>query len=378
MSVISLGLIGKNLIPIIIGCIFCFLSRLLVVYDITGLYEHKIIPHLIVSSSLLFTIIPHLMIKKEIVSASKDEELNQEDDKEILIYNEKIDVSILMKGKYPYIILSSVLFFAQSVMLLFTLKIKSNTWIMDILFTLIFYYLFFKIKLYKHHYLSIILIILAGIVLDLILKNIQSDIDYNVLFLLLTLLREILYSLFVVINKYSMEKKFCSVYEIIFFNGLIQLILISIFSIFDYYFFKLENFGEYFNNFNFIKLLVIFGTIITQLGLNISIFYTIKKNTPCHFFIIFTFGKFAYYMNFSRISIIIIIFLLFILFLSLIFNEIIEINCFGLSKNTKKNIINRAENEEKESENTTEYEDINNEVGIQIFDDEHSSKCEED
>ena len=35
-----------------------------------------------------------------------------------------------------------------------------------------------------------------------------------------------------------------------------------------------------------------------------------------------------------------------ILFFSLIFNEIIEINFFGLSDNTKKNIIQRAQNEE--------------------------------
>ena len=41
-----------------------------------------------------------------------------------------------------------------------------------------------------------------------------------------------------------------------------------------------------------------------------------------------------------------------ILFLSLIFNEIIEINIWGLSYNTKKNIISRAE-EESLSQNET-------------------------
>ena len=38
----------------------------------------------------------------------------------------------------------------------------------------------------------------------------------------------------------------------------------------------------------------------------------------------------------ENISIIIIIGLIFILFITLIFNEIIEVNCFGLDKNTKK------------------------------------------
>ena len=41
--------------------------------------------------------------------------------------------------------------------------------------------------------------------------------------------------------------------------------------------------------------------------------------------------------------IIVIIGLLFMLFFSLVFNEIIEIRCLGLDKNTKKNIAIRAE-----------------------------------
>ena len=377
MAFIGLGQIGKNLIPILIGCVFCFSSRLLFLYDGTTLFKHDIIPNIIVNASQLLTIIPHIMIKKQIISGYSGNELDQEYfNNNKLIYNEKTNVSVLMEGKYPYIILSSVLNFVQSIVIVFTIVIRTNTWIMDILFSLIFYYLFFKIRLYKHHYLSIILIILIGIILDLIVGNLQRDIKNNILFLLLSLLREIICSLYDVINKYLMEKKFCSVYEIIFFNGIIDLILFSIFSIFDYYFFKLENYEDYFNNFNLVELLVIFGTMLTQLGLIICIFFTNKKNTPCHIFIIFVFGKFAYYMNFSANSVIAIIFLLFILFFSLIFNEIIEINCFGLSKDTKKNIINRAVIEEKESEDIIEKDEkdnIDNDVEIQLFKDDFSS-----
>ena len=84
------------------------------------------------------------------------------------------------------------------------------------------------------------------------------------------------------------------------------------------------------------------GLMITQLGLNLCILIINKTNTPCHIFIIYVFGQFAYYVDFSKISIIIIICLLLILFMSLIFNEIIEINCFGFEKNTKKNIMKRS------------------------------------
>ena len=104
----------------------------------------------------------------------------------------------------------------------------------------------------------------------------------------------------------------------------------------------LDNFQEYFENFNTKELLVIFGVIITQFGLNLCILITNKNNSPCHIFIIFIFGQLAYYVDFTGISIVVILCLIFILFLSLIFNEIIEINFWGLSYNTKNNISKRA------------------------------------
>ena len=53
----------------------------------------------------------------------------------------------------------------------------------------------------------------------------------------------------------------------------------------------------------------------------------------------------AYYIDFKDNAPLVIAFLIIILFLSLIFNEIIEVNLCGLSYNTKKNISKRAENE---------------------------------
>ena len=199
-----------------------------------------------------------------------------------------------------------------------------------------------------------------GIILDLVLGNLQNDISENILLYLLRLVREILYSFFQVMCKYLMEKKFCSVYEIIFLIGLIGLILLGIFTIFDYYFFHLDNFEEYFENFNDKEIFAIFGFIITQLGLSLFILFTNKNNTPCHIFIILVFGHFAYYIESFTDSIVKIICLIFILFMSLIFCEIIQINCFGLSKNTKNNIVERAESEVSEI-NSLEKKNLNNE-----------------
>ena len=183
-------------------------------------------------------------------------------------------------------------------------------------------------------------------IIDLVLGNLQKDISEHYLLLLMRFLREILYSFHDVIDKYIMEKKFGSIYEIALYTGIINILLLGIFSVLDYYFFGLDDLPKYFNNFNGTELLVIFGVMITQLGLYLCLIITNKNYTPCHLFIIFVFGQLAYYIDFSGISIIIIFCLILILFFSLIFNEIIEINFFGLSDNTKKNIIQRAQNEE--------------------------------
>ena len=56
--------------------------------------------------------------------------------------------------------------------------------------------------------------------------------------ILLRLVREIVFSLHDIVNKYAMEKKFCSVYEISFYTGLILTVLFGTFAILDYFFFN--------------------------------------------------------------------------------------------------------------------------------------------
>ena len=225
---------------------------------------------------------------------------------------------------------------------------KTNYWVWDILFVLLLCYLIFKIQFYKHHYLSLIIIILTGLIIDLIFQNIQNDIKSNLVEVLLRFVREILLSLHEVVNKYIMERKYGSEYEICFFNGVINLILFMFFSLLNYYFFKLDDFAEYFNNFNTTELLVVLGVMVSQLGFYLFALITNKNFTPCHVFIIFVFGQLAFHLDFGSGAETIVIFasFIFILFMSLIFNEIIELNFCGLSENIKRNIIFRAESED--------------------------------
>ena len=359
MAIISLGKIDKNIIPVFIGCIVCFLSRLLFLYDGTTLFNHEIIANILVEFSKLFMIIPHIILFNRTYNVNKAKDINNQNTKLQLLYNDYSDDELITNKNYKIVIIifSSVLYFIQSIILIYTIEIASNTWILDILFTLIFYYLIFKIKLYKHHYLSIIFIIVTGIILDIVLENLQKDISEYYYLLFLRLVREIIYSSIEVMNKYLMDKQFCSVYIILFYNGLIETILLGIFSILNYFYFKLDNFQEYFENFTYTEIFVILGLIITQLGLSLFALFINKNNTPCHIFIIYVFGKFAYYNDSTTNSIVKIICLIFIFFMSLVFCEIIELNFFGLSHNTKNKIVKRALTEATKSEK----KDINNE-----------------
>ena len=80
----------------------------------------------------------------------------------------------------------------------------------------------------------------------------------------------------------------------------------------------------------------------------------------------------AYYIDFKDNAPLVIAFLIIILFLSLIFNEIIEVNLCGLSYNTKKNISKRAENEmlfnndtfDENIEDNENLKELNNKEGV--------------
>ena len=91
--------------------------------------------------------------------------------------------------------------------MVFALEIKASTWILQILFSSLFYYLISKVKLYRHHYLTIALIFSFGFIIDIILNNIFEEMDSKLSLLLIRLFKEILSSLFYVFFEISNRKK---------------------------------------------------------------------------------------------------------------------------------------------------------------------------
>ena len=360
MACISLGKIDKNIIPIIVGSIFCFLNRLL-----NGakpeIYENTILTNIVISLSRFLTIIPLIIFKIKFKQDRSYNDKNNNSDKNsksiVLIYKNN---RIYVKGVAKYVLLSAVIYLIQSIFFALAFKATTNAWIWYILIASIFYYLMFKVRLYKHHYLSIFFIIVIGTVIDLTTEAIIVDANNEPLALVSKYIKEILFSLYNVIAKYVMEKKYISVYEFSFYIGAFNLIVLIIFSIFDNYFFHIySNYGDILNNLGGIEILKVLGVLFTQVGINLGTLFTTKNCSPCHLFIIFVFGQVAYYINFDIYRGLVISCLIIILFFSLIFSEIIEINLFGLSHNTKRNIIGRSESEILAKNETIEEMDEN-------------------
>ena len=344
MACISLGKIDKNLIIIIIGCIFVFSNRLLNRYDGTYLFKNQILTSICICISRFLAVIPYIIIKLKYEDVVNDDtKIIKKGTRQLIFHNKNKEI---VKGRWKFIVLSGVVFFAASILFSITFKIKTHSWIWYILIASIFYYLLFQIKLYRHHYVTIILILLSGITIDLVQGNLQNDLISNTGILLLKFLHETTFSLYNVLAKYVMEKKFVTVYEFSTYVGLISTILLIIFAIFDHFFFGLNNYSEYFQHYNGIEFLVMLGVIFTQVGINLTSLFITKYESPCHVFIIFVFGQFASYTKFSVTLLVVYILLIFILLLSLIFNEIIELNFCGLSFNVKRNIVKRARTEE--------------------------------
>ena len=360
MACISLGKIDKNIIPIIVGSIFCFLNRLLNEAK-PEIYENTILTNIVISLSRFLTIIPLIIFK---IKFKKDRSYNDKNNNNnknsksiVLIYKNN---RIYVKGVAKYVLLSAVIYLIQSIFFALAFKATTNAWIWYILIASIFYYLMFKVRLYKHHYLSIFFIIVIGTVIDLTTEAVIVDANNEPLALVSKYIKEILFSLYNVIAKYVMEKKYISVYEFSFYVGFFNLIVLIIFSIFDYYFFHIySNYGDILSNLGGIEILKVLGVLFTQVGINLGTLFTTKNCSPCHLFIIFVFGQVAYYINFDIYRGLVISCLIIILFFSLIFSEIIEINLFGLSYNTKRNIIGRSESEILAKNETIEEMDEN-------------------
>ena len=347
---ISFGKLDKNILYPIAAGILKFNFKIILPH--THLIDHPLI--LSVCSSFGMSLSLFLLLIYKWRSRSKlnryktDNNKNNEPTKKKTLeieleYNNQYKE--LTTDKFRFIFLSAILDFILTIMVYcFCINFKLNLWMFDILFICMFSHVILKSKFYKHQYLCLMIIVILGIIINIDLYFYQNEIKTDIIEVVIKYFSEIIFSLCVVLNKFTIEKKFASPYEICFIQGVINLFLYIICLLI---FKDLDDFFSYWNEINNIEVYLFLILMFIQFIFNLFIFITLKKFTVCHILIIIViaelepFCRDLVHNNFN--SIIIIIEFICILFILLIFNEIIEINCCGLQKNTKKNIIKRAE-----------------------------------
>ena len=182
--------------------------------------------------------------------------------------------------------------------------IEDNLWIFDILFFSLFSYFILKTKLYIHQYISLLGIIILGVIL-----NVINLYDKNPTFksIILVFSSEIIYTFNIVLNKFEMDKFFCTPFEISFYEGLFVLILnlILLFSI------DKNNFFIYYDSLDSKEIWIFILSMISRFSFNIFGLLTVKYLTPSHVVILLIIGEISFsfeYKNDYKLYLIIAIF----------------------------------------------------------------------
>lgn len=365
VCIISFGLIDIKILIPLVGGIINFVMKIFLKNAI--LYKHPLIISICSSLGMCLSFIPYFIVKKRIktkkIRIAKEEEKKQlrKKNKRILELEYNDIYEEITMDKFKYIFLISLFDYFQTILVtLCIVKIKLNLWIFNVIFVILLVYVYFPVRIYNHHKLSILIMVLSGLLIDSLSGELNNEIK-SWGYILLKIIGEFLYSLIIVYYKILLEKKFSFSYEICFYMGIITFILYFItLIIFSFIYktkaegiFQYENDGKfyfdclmvYYNEFNSSEFFYIFLLLIIQLIFNLSIIQTVAYFTPTHVFIIIIIGRLAPFIQefqFNISEIVNLIPYILIVFSILVLNEIIEINCCNLQKYTKNNIRKRA------------------------------------
>ena len=376
---ISFGAINIKILIPLFGGLVNFTLKLLA--GNSKIVDHPIMFSICSSLGMSLSFIPYFIMIKRIKTKKQRhlESLLSTQSKPVISKSLTIDYEYndvyqeVTYDKFKYLILAAFIDFFQTLLTFFVYEsINLNLWILEIILICSLSFYIFGIKLYKHQKLSLILIVILGLLLDLYINDFfrKGGVNFrSLVFLFIRIIGEVLFSFLMIVHKYLIEIKFSSPYEICFFVGIITLIFYSICIIISSFIYvndenppftiRYDNGTKYyFDNFLIYisKVDIIEGSFFTifmfiQFFFNLSVVLTIRYFSPTHILIILVIGKTEPFIQNiinktnildNTISLLILIVIFFVL---LVFNEVIELNCFKLQKNTVKNIQKRAINE---------------------------------
>jgi hypothetical protein len=257
---------------------------------------------------------------------------------------------VTKKEKFLWLLLVSVidyLAFSFNSIFWITMDKYINNWSTNFLSISLFSYFILKTKLYKHHFVCIATIVIIGLLFNIPLgvfssTNMEKYYGYYLSFIF----TGIFFNLTYVLYKKMMVKKYIKSYEILFFQGIIESILgiitLIIMTKYDY----IDNYWKFIEKLNKKEIIIIILIILGRFLFHSMIMIIIDFLSPFYVFLVYVIGEIAFFSvsmkDDPKIIISSIIFFSVSIFTILVFIELIELNCFGLSYMTKKNIELRA------------------------------------
>ena len=362
MKLISLGDVNKNLIYILVGGISKLVAELILYFfaNDVKMKRHPFILGINAGIGMMFAFIPDLIVKykMKVKLTEKDEQILY-NDYDFIEHKRKF----FTKRALKLIIIFSccILDYIQKILtFLYSIYIINNLWIFDIIFLGAFSLWILRLQLYKHQYLSCLLMIVFGILLNAIDVEYDNTLIYK---LLLSFLIEIFYNLAVVLAKYGMDVLFMTPFEITFYEGTFAFILNIVFLLIatntsmvdppklidlaahEKYEGKeyLDNFYGYWEKFKGTEILAFIVLMFSRALFNLFGHILAKDFTPSHVIFLLMVGEvfLAFKGDFNAKKIGSLVIILIEIFMLLIFTETIELNFWGLERNTRKNIKER-------------------------------------
>ena len=333
-------------------------------------------------------VFPGLILKKN-MSSKQSQDLTRKEGLnsiERYIYNKKT-INFSKKEKIYFVLFGILKLVLEIIKYFFAIHLNGREQFFFLLFNysfqyeLLFLYIIsvyiYHFRLYKHQYISIIILTLLGIAITI---TQYYDKGYDIIYVFLSdLIYSFFRSLFIVYIKGLMEFKYISPYKACFSYGLMNLIPIIIAFIISS-FCPCENSSiclvVYNDQTYFAQILAIFKissiflfiafllkaliTILNYITIRyLSVFHSFL---PIYFLRILNIGSIG--LNDSKINKMYIYIPVFIigLFFILLFLEIIELNIFKFSYNSKKNIELRAILDANGDDDNCEEEEENEEI----------------
>ena len=356
MAILSLGAINKKILIAVFGGLFKLVANIILYHSEVKMKTHPCILGINAGIGLSLSFFPYIYLLFLNCKTFKFDSNN-----DYLIYNDTLHKinDLKRKKRICYILEIAILDFLQKFLTFFFVDFYvENLWIFDSLLILIFSYFILKTKIYRHHFISLIMIIIIGIILIIINSY---DKEVNFLDFFITLLTEVFYSLENVICKLATDVKFSSPYQVCFWVGFFELIIFISLLIFftnfpisgikymnnfndDY----IDNYYSYIDILDYKEIFIFILSMFTRCVFILFGFIITNYFTPAHIVLILIIGEvsFLFVEDYNWKLYLKIIFFIILLICILIFVEILELNIFGLQQNTKKNIINRSKNEE--------------------------------